>query len=197
LGETIMPTPFALNLAKLAETEFNTYNPLHETHPKMAARIKKYWHDLGLPFPGVGTAWSAVFISAHVKWAGATPAEFKFSPRHSEFVFEAIKDFSSSTGVFHGRDVVNYAPKVGDIIQNNRGGNTYDYAYAKAHNGYKSHSAIVVEEGVDGFGRYVRTVGGNESNTVDDKIVRLKPSGLIKQPAADPTRYISIIQTLK
>lgn len=192
-----MPTAFAAKLAALAETEFNNFNPKPETDPKMAARIKKYWTDIGLTFPGVGTAWSAVFVSFMVKNAGATSAEFTFSQRHSEFVFEAIKDFASGSGVFHGRDVVNYAPKVGDIIQNNRNANSFDYAFAKSHSSYKSHSAIVVEEGIDGFGRYVRTVGGNELNTVDDKIVRLRASGLIQQPTADPTRYIAIIQTLK
>ncbi len=192
-----MASTFATKLAALAETEFNTYNGVHETQPKMAARIKKYWTGIGLPFPGVGVAWSAVFVSFFVKTAGASAAEFKFSARHSEFVFEAIKNFTNGTGVFRGQDVKNYAPKIGDIIQNNRSGNTYDYAFAKAHSGYKSHSAIVVEEGTDGFGRYVRTVGGNESNTVDDKIVRLKSNGLINQPSADPTRFISIIQTLK
>jgi hypothetical protein len=192
-----MASIFATRLAALAETEFNTYNGIHETQPRMAARIKKYWTDIGLSFPGVGVAWSAVFVSFLVKSAGATAAEFDFSARHSEFVFAAIRNFTNGTGVFRGQEVKNYAPKIGDIIQNNRSGNTYDYAFAKAHPGYKSHSAIVVEEGMDGFGRYVRTVGGNESNTVDDKIVRLKSNGLINQPSADPTRFISIIQTLK
>ena len=115
-----MASTFATKLAALAETEFNTYNGVHETQPKMAARIKKYWTGIGLPFPGVGVAWSAVFVSFFVKTAGASAAEFKFSARHSEFVFEAIKNFTNGTGVFRGQDVKNYAPKIGDIIQNNR-----------------------------------------------------------------------------
>lgn len=192
-----MTTTYALKLAALAEKEFNEFNGVHETQPKMANRIRKYWTDLGMPFPGVGTAWSAVFISFMVKSAGATAAEFRFSARHSEFVHKAIANFAAGTGVFRGHPVSSYAPKIGDIVQNNRGGNTYNYAFAKANAGYKSHSAIVVEEGMDGSGRYVRTVGGNESNTVDDKIIRLNAAGLIKQPAADPTRFIAVIQTLK
>jgi hypothetical protein len=192
-----MASSFAIKLAAWAETEFNKYNGIHETSSPLSGRIKQYWTELGFAFPGVATPWSAVFVSFNVKSAGATAVEFEFSARHSEFVFEAIKNFNAGVGKFHGRDVKDYAPKIGDIIQNNRNGNTFDYAHASAHKAYESHSAIVVEEGVDGFGRYVRTVGGNESDTVDDKIVRLRTNGLIKQPAASPKRFISVIQTLK
>lgn len=192
-----MATTYAKKLAALAEAEFNNFNGLDETNSAMAARIKKYWTGLGMPFPGVATAWSAVFVSFFVKSAGATSSEFHFSARHSEFVFHAIKNQVAGTGVFRAHPISGYAPKIGDIIQNNRNGNTYDYAFAKANSGYKSHSAIVVEEGVDGSGRYVRTVGGNESDTVDDKIIRLNASGLIKPPSASPKRFICVIQTLK
>ncbi|RWB20416.1 MAG: DUF2272 domain-containing protein [Mesorhizobium sp.] len=163
----------------------------------MATRIRKYWADIGLPFPGVGTPWSAVFVSTFVKWAGATAAEFQFAASHSQFVFAAIQNAQNGVGVFRGRRLNAYGPKIGDIIQNNRSGNTFDYSYAAAHKNYESHSAIVVEEGADGSGRYVRTIGGNESDTVGDKIVRLTAGGLIKQPSTDPHRYICVIEDLK
>ncbi len=191
-----MASSFARRLASSAEAEFDQYNGYHETTPKMAGRIKWYWTSLGLGFPGVATAWSAVFVSSFVKHAGASAAEFKFSPRHSEFVHVAIDNAKKAVGVFQAFPIDQYAPKIGDIIQNNRNGNSFDYNFAAGNKAYESHSAIVVEEGTDGSGRYVRTVGGNESDTVGARVVRLTSKGLIKPPASDPRRYICVIQNL-
>ena len=192
-----MPTKYASSLAKLAETEFDNFNGYHETTPKMAARIKTFWKALGLHFPGVSTPWSAVFVSYFVKTAGATAAEFSFSPSHAVFVHQAIQNEVHSIGVFRGKKLASYAPKIGDIVQNNRNGNSYDYNFASANTAYQSHSAIVVEEGVDGNGRYVRAIGGNESDTVGQHIIRLNSGGLIVQPKADVSRYICVIANLK
>ncbi|MER8873380.1 DUF2272 domain-containing protein [Mesorhizobium sp. M0814] len=192
-----MPTTYAAKLASLAESDFDRFHGFHETTTKMSTRIRKYWTDIDLHFPGVGTPWSAVFVSFFVKSAGATAAEFHFAAAHARFVFAAIQNAQNSVGVFRGRRLNGYAPKIGDIIQNNRSGNMFDFDFAAAHNDYESHSAIVVEEGVDGNGRYIRTIGGNEADTVGDKVVRLAVSGLIKQPPTDPHRYICVIENLK
>lgn len=162
----------------------------------MAGRIKWYWASLGLGFPGVATAWSAVFVSSFVKYAGASAAQFKFSPRHSEFVHVAIDNAKNVVGVFRAYPTGAYAPKLGDIIQNNRNGNSFDYNFTAANKAYESHSAIVVEERTDGSGRYVRTVGGNESDTVGARVVRLSSNGFIKPPTSDPKRFICVIQNL-
>ena len=148
-----MPSAYALKLAKIAEAEFDNFHGYHETTSKMAARIKTYWTSLGLGFPGVGTAWSAVFTSFFVQSAGAVASEFKFSPAHAQFVFVAIQNAIAGVGVFRGRDVASYAPKIGDIIHNNRNGNTFNFPFAAANKSYESHTAIVVEEGSDGSGR--------------------------------------------
>lgn len=192
-----MATTFAKKLARKAEDEFNNYHIYDETAPIMAARIKTYWTDIGLSFPGVGVPWSAVFVSSRVKAAGATKTEFKFAAAHSVFVYQAAKNAAANVGVFRAFAPTSYAPKIGDIIQNNRSGNTFTFSYAKSHENYVSHSAIVVEEGVDGSGRYVRTIGGNESDKVGERIVRVTSSGLIKQPASALNYYISVIQNLK
>lgn len=192
-----MPTTYAKRLASLAENEYDQFHGFHETNSRLAARIKKYWNDIDLSFPGVGVPWSAVFVSFFVKTAGATSSEFKFAAAHAKFVFRAIKNANNNTGVFRGRRLSEYAPKIGDIIQNNRNGNTFDFNFAANNDSYESHTAIVVEEGTDGNGRYVRTIGGNESDTVGDRIVRLKANGLIKQPSTDPKRYICVIENLK
>lgn len=192
-----MRTTYATKLASLAEAEFDQLHGSHETTSRMASRIRKYWTDIGMQFPGVGTPWSAVFVSYFVKCAGATAAEFRFADSHSEFVFKAIRNARNEEGVFRGRRISEYAPKIGDIIQNNRGGNSFDFDHAAAHQQYASHSAIVIEEGSDGNGRYVRTIGGNEADTVGDRVVRVRSNGLIRQPAADPTRFVCIIENLK
>ena len=192
-----MASTFAKALARLAEREFDEYGTLHETHPAMQRRIKGYWDEINLDFTTVSVPWSAVFVSSRVKRAGALPTEFKFAAAHSKFVFAAAKNAANGTGMFRAFPIDVHAPKVGDIIQNNRGGNEFTFTHAKTHDSYMSHSAIVVEEGADGAGRYVRTIGGNEGDKVGDRVVRLTVSGLIKQPSTAPKYYISVIQTLK
>lgn len=190
-----MVTPFARRLAAGAENQYNLYHFDSEADPALSAQIRRYWTQLGLAFPGVSTPWSAVFVSWNVMKAGATAAEFTFAPQHSTFVHHAIADFKATTGVFWWQPVASYAPKVGDIIQNNRGGAAFDYAYASSHASYASHSAVVIEVGVDSKGRYALTVGGNESDSVRRKVVRLKPNGLIVQRKIDP--YICVVENRK
>jgi len=190
-----MPTPYAKKLAATAEGQYDRYHFYSESDPPLATQIASYWKDLGFKFPGVGTAWSAVFVSWCVKQAGATKSEFNFNPAHSQYVFVAIQNALGAQGVFRALPITNYAPQIGDIIQNNRGGNKFDYDYARTHKSYQSHCAIVIETGTDSKGAYALTVGGNESDSVRKKIVRLNNKGLVKQRPLDP--YICVIQNLK
>ena len=183
-----MPTAFASKLARTASGQWDSYHFDSEDDPKLGAQIKSYWLDLGLAFPGVSTAWSAVFVSWCVKKAGATPADFRFAPAHSVFVYNAINHPSG----YRGLALNAAAPVVGDIIQNNRGGSAHDFAFARANPNYESHSAIVVETGTDSQGGYALTIGGNESDSVRRKIVRLDAGGKIRQRASNP--YICLLQ---
>jgi hypothetical protein len=81
------------------------------------------------------------------------------------------------------------------LIQNNRNGNRFDFAFAKSHKRYESHSAVVVETGEDPQGSYALTIGGNEGNSVGQKLARLKSNGLIKQ--RQNSAFIYVIQNLK
>lgn len=188
-----MSTHYQKRLASIAQLQYQKYRLLRENEPPLSTQIEAYWTDLGLPFPGVSTAWSAVFVSWCVKQAGATPQQFPFSSQHSRFVHAAIKNARNGSGVFHGHEVGAYAPKLGDIVQNNRAGNRYDFRHAETHVSYASHSAVVYEVGVDNRGRYLRTIGGNESDSVGMKEVRLDSAGRIKNPAG---LYIAVIETL-
>ena len=97
--------------------------------------------------------------------------------------------------MFHGLPIAEYAPSVGDLIQNNRGGASFDYKYAATHKSYSSHCAIVVEGGQDENGPYALTIGGNESDSIRRKIVQLNADGMIRQRPQNP--YICVIQDLK
>ena len=182
---------FTEALASIAEGEFDKYHLQHEHDPGLSAEIRQYWTAVGQPFPGVSTPWSAVFISWCVKEAGATAHDFKFAAAHSVFVQWAIKNADHETGSFRAFPITNYSPNLGDIIQNNRNGNSFNYDYARMHSSYESHSAIVIETGRDSGGRYALTVGGNESDSVGKKLIRLDNDGLVIQ--RPHSSYICVI----
>jgi len=190
-----MPSTYAKKLAATAVGQYDLYHEHSESDPELSAQIKRYWEDLGFRFPGVKTAWSAVFISWCVKKAGANAKEFVFAAAHAKFVKAAINNALTSTGVFRGVEIGQYAPQLGDIIQNNRNGNRFSYDYARTHSAYESHSAIVVEVGIDHDGHYLMTIGGNESDSIRRKLIRLNTKGLIIQRKINP--YICVIQDLK
>ena len=191
-----MPSAFAIKLASIAEAQHARFQFTHESDPALCKEIKKWTQDIGFTFTScTKVAWSAVFISWCVKQAGATKAEFKFAMSHSVFVNEAIKNAANGTGVFRGFDITEQPPAIGDIIQNNRRNNTFDFAFAKTHKNYESHSVIVVEIGQDAQGGFAFCVGGNESDSVRRSVVRLDSRGFIKQRDGSP--FICIIKDLK
>lgn len=188
-----MPTDFQGRLATISQQQYAMYRWFRENQEPLASQIRAYWEELGFSFPGVQQAWSAVFVSWCVKQAGATAEQFRFDPMHSQFVYRAIANAEAGIGVFHGHPVADYSPRVGDILHNNRSGYHYDFAYARKHRSYASHSAIIVEVGEDSQGRYLRTVGGNESDSVGMKEVRLDSDGFVFN---NDGLYTSIIETL-
>lgn len=189
-------TPFAKKLVDITQQQYSTYINMDEAEIKLCKQIQKYWTELGFNFTSCVTVpWSAVFVSWCVKQAGATAAEFKFAQSHSKFVNKAISNTLQNTGVFKGRRINEYQPKIGDIIHNNRGGNSFTYDYATNQDSYESHSAIVFEVGEDNTGRYALTIGGNEGDSIRVKEIRLDKNGFIKQRNTNP--FISIIENLK
>lgn len=187
---------FNHQLVTTAEDQYSKYHFYSEADSELCTQIKKYWDDLNIPFKSCTTVpWSAVFVSWCVKQAGASSSEFKFADAHSIFVKEAIKNAINNSGVFRGYDIKDYKPKIGDIIQNNRGNNKYDYEFAKNHDDYESHSAIVIEIGQDKTGTYALTVGGNEGNSIHQTINLLTVDGFIQQRGINP--YICVISNLK
>lgn len=157
------PTAFQRKLATIALQQYEKYHLVREQQSPLSGQIEKYWTDLGFSFPGVKMAWSAVFVSWCVKQAGASKEQFRFAAAYAKFVYQALQNVQGEVGVFRGRQVNAYSPKLGDIIQNNRSNHNYDYDYASTHGksdkgSCESHSAIVVEVGSDNIGRYLRTI---------------------------------------
>jgi hypothetical protein len=186
---------YVQKLADTAKGQYDQFHEFSEDDPPLRRQIRRYWEENGLTFPGVGTAWSAVFVSWCVRTAGAVPGEFRFSQRHSAFVHWAIANATAGRGLFRGRRITEYAPKVGDIIQHNRNGGTKTYDQAARDDSYESHSAIVVAVGADANGRFAMTIGGNESDAVRRKRVALTSQGRVQQRESNP--FICVIETLK
>jgi hypothetical protein len=192
------PTAFAGRLASIARDRHNRFQFVNEADPVLCGQIRNWTVDIGGAFVSCTSnahPWSAVFVSSCVKEAGATHSEFKFSKSHSVFVHKAIQDGDRGRGVFHGLEISDHAPNVGDIIHHNRGGGTFSFNDAKENSQYASHSVIVVEIGQDELGRFALSIGGNEGDAIRRTKVRLTPQGFVQQRGRNP--FISVIKTLK
>ena len=183
---------FTKRLSTIAMNEYSKYRFLRENQDPLKSRIPTYWSATSTAFTSVAVPWSAVFVSWCVQTAGAKPNDFLFDPQHSQFVYAAINQLPNSTG-YEGHDVATYSPKVGDILHNNRSGQAFGFAYASTKRSYTSHSAIVMEVGQDNGGGYLRTIGGNEGDTVGMREVRLNPSGTVRNTNS---LYISVLECL-
>ncbi len=181
---------FTKRISTIAMNEYSKYRFLRENQDPLKSHIPVYWSATSTAFTSVAVPWSAVFVSWCVQTAGAQPNDFFFNPQHSQFVYAAINKLPSSEG-YVGREVAAYSPKVGDILHNNRSDQAFDFAYARAKRSYTSHAAIVMEVGQDNAGGYLRTIGGNEGNTVGLHEVRLNPSGKVRNSGGV---YISVLE---
>jgi hypothetical protein len=187
-----MTSAFAEELADVALGQHARFEFLDEEDDKLCKQIERYWRETVGSFRScTADPWSAVFVSWCVKQAGATSAEFKFAAAHSIFVHDAI----NNPRAFHGLNITSHAPDVGDIIQNNRGSPARDFNFARANVNYPSHSAIVIEVGQDGAGRFALTIGGNESDAIRMKRVALNADGKIRQKSVSP--FISVLRCMK
>jgi hypothetical protein len=189
------PSEFVNRIVDLANQQYQKYHQYVESDAPLKEQIRTYWDDLGYTFPGVETAWSAVFISWLMRTGGAAPSEFKISNAHSRFVYWAIANARADRGLFRGYPIESCSPRVGDLIHNNRGKQKLDFAFAAAHEAYESHSALVVALGRDASGTFATTVGGNEGDTVGRKRVPLGADGKIVQRTENP--FICVVRNLK
>ncbi|WP_203424082.1 DUF2272 domain-containing protein [Sinorhizobium sp. BG8] len=184
------------SVVDVAQGELATYGGIAEGDEPLRSHIDDYWRAANANpahFSPTEDAWSAAFVSYCVRRSGATQDQFNFNIRHSEFVFTAIKNEEHDRGDFRGYAITEYAPKIGDIIQNNQPGYDFSFSYARTHSQYPSHSAIVVGFETRNGVRHAITIGGNESNTVGRKLVPLTAGGFVRQ-RANTNHYISILE---
>lgn len=191
MPELPAPSDFAKLVATTAREQHDQFHLIDENDEPLSSQIKKYWQAVGQPFPGVEVPWSAVFVSFCVKKAGATDDEFEFAAAHSIFVHKAI----NNPAAYRGVKISAASVRVGDIIQNNRGGTSHDFEFAKTHPTYTSHSAVVVARGEDHLGKFALTIGGNESDSVRRVRVALKDDGTIRQRTGNP--FICLLKNEK
>jgi len=190
------------SIVAIAKAEFDRFHGIDEGDEPLRSRIADYYEAGGgsrdLDPTRDENAWSAAFVSFCVKQSGATPEQFKFNLSHSVFVQAAIANAEADHGVFRGHRITDYAPKLGDLIHHNRSGGTLSFDFARAHTGYPSHSAIVVDfEMRDGI-RHAVTIGGNEflasgSGTIGKKFFPLHDNGLLNQAAIGP-KLICVVE---
>jgi Uncharacterized protein conserved in bacteria (DUF2272)/Bacterial SH3 domain len=201
-ARTTAPAAPARSIVAIAQAEFDRFHGINEGDQPLRGRIADYYEAAGgsrdLDPTLDENAWSAAFVSFCVKQSGATSDQFAFSLLHSVFVHAAIANADANRGVFRGHPIVEYAPKLGDLIHHNRSGGTLSFDFARAHSGYPSHSAIVVDFEVRNGVRNAVTVGGNEAlaggtGTVGRKFFALDANGLLDQSAIGP-KLICVVE---
>jgi hypothetical protein len=154
----------------LATKLFNNYKGVKESEQKFQPILFDFWRAAGLnktkanSFIAKNYAWSAAFISYVMTKSGFK--NFPVSTSHTCFASK-IKNGNFTEFTLH--EINDYTPKVGDIVMLNRGGGSLTYDNFKC--GDASHSDIVVY--VDYKNHIIQTIGGNISNQISSKTVRL------------------------
>lgn len=174
-----------------------------ETDDPQYLRIGDYWKAVGQPMngrtvnnQGIRPVWSAAFISFVLKEAGAGN-RFKYSAAHGHY----FQDFVDRSGpvLYEAVPTEDIIPKIWDIVHYGRGeAAQHDFATAHADYGndsfYPSHASIVVE--VDRNARVIRTIGGNEGNSVKRATHQLDENGHLKprKSGSDLLPWIGILR---
>jgi hypothetical protein len=164
---------FKSKLISIANEEYDAWNTngkIKEGNKDTIQRLRDYWEEgTGTKANDdyyVNTAWSSAFISYLMKKAGAGD-DFKYSPSHSEYIRQAIKNRKQNNSI----KIKGYKPnevdvKAGDLVCYPRqGGVNYETTSS-----YMSHCDLVVSTNE----KQAVTIGGNVSDSVTKTIVPLK-----------------------
>ena len=147
---------------------------------RVSTRIASYWDAAGFTFPGVGEAWSAVFISFVVRQA-ALAKFFKFHKRHTQYLSDSktAKVNGDATRAYWAVRLSERKLQLGDLVGAYRNGNGCGSAvrtYDSLPGDFCSHCDVVVS--IRGDKAY--TIGGNVDQTVRVSEVPLTPDGKAK-----------------
>lgn len=168
--------------------------------------VKEYWKSIGnnqldgkTIVNGIRPAWSSAFVSFCVKTAGAG-AKFQYTQAHCHYVKKAMEQANGTIGTFGYKAQRSdaYKPKVGDIIVGGREyALAYDYDKAaliyEADTFYPSHGDIVI----DITATHVLTMGGNITNNVDQKRLKLTSTGYLRDRQTSSGKEIPWVAILE
>jgi len=156
----------------------------HELQGPMLTRVMMYWYAVSAA-PIVGTAgelrpWSAAFMSWIARAAGYAPAQFPATVLHWDYIERFLSPGPDDR--FATRDPLQYAPRVGDLVCNARGGTASTMPPADGLRGLRRgpyHCELVV----GGDGTALETIGGNVGDAVALSRVPVDALGrLLPQP---------------
>jgi hypothetical protein len=156
-----------------------------ETEKGFYQRIGTYWkYGTGTNLTGKDTdfPWSAAFISFVMRTAGVTHAQFPGATAHSRYIHFALQNRVHNTpgAAFVGRRLTEYKPKVGDLVCTSREGANMTFDKAIKQKDYTSHCDIVVYVWPGEIG----TIGGNVSDSVAMKILKIGAGGFLTDKTA-------------
>jgi hypothetical protein len=194
----------------LTEWKFFERGARREGDDPQFRRIGEYWRTVGesydgrtlLPGPRPGErfnpAWSSAFISHIMKLSGAGD-RFEYAQAHAIYVQDFVA--GRPNGLYEAMRPETYAPKPGDLVYAGREHAVrMDFDAARAAFGadrrYPSHSDIVIEvrpaEGI------LISVGGNVSQSVSQKRLKLQPDGTLatRRDRHGPLPWIAILRCL-
>jgi hypothetical protein len=162
----------AVSLAEKEKKKWGNGN-IKEHDPKTLKELKDYWKSVGLTYEGMkNEAWSAAFISYIMKKAGAKDS-FKYSPSHSVYIVDAIKNKKENKGSWKGYKPEEVRVAKGDLVCYARqNGVSYDTT-----NRYLSHCDIV--NNIDKKNGFITAIGGNVSDSVRESKYDISKEGIV------------------
>ena len=184
------PSALCTSIARIADEEYRRWRPggataLTETNAAASPILREYYRvgvqqtvtdaEMRSTAYQVNHPWSAVFISYVMRKAGAGPTAFKYSTAHQSYIREARanrlnKNAASPFWAFRATEI---APAVGDLVCAARANSGATYDNIADPQMRSTHCDVVtkVEPG------RIRVIGGNVSQTVGDKWLRIRPDG--------------------
>lgn len=176
------PSGLRSAIARIAHEELQRWKNKKETDPVMAPVLRDYWSAVGRDYTAnqltdpafhKHAPWSAAFVSWVMKRAGAGQA-FTYSAAHANYVVSAkASRAGNQANRFKAYRISEAVPEPGDVICKGRGPGAVTFDNVKA--GIPTHGDIVVGR----EGSELLTIGGNVSNTVALRRVRVDASGRI------------------
>ena len=182
---------FKRKLIHVANEEVKKWKGLTELSQNASKYLLDYWKTVGINFiPSQmqnanvqdNYPWSSAFISYLFERAGAKD-KFPYARSHSGYFQVAKKNRHNTNAYLRGFRVNEYAPKVGDLVVYSReAGKGYD---SEGH--FASHGELVIEQG----NGYIKTVGGNVSNTAKESTFKTDANGFL---TGNPVAFFMVIQ---